>query len=425
MKGFPYHRGWLILGITVLNLFACLGLGRFSLGAILPFMREGLSLSYTEAGIIASAVFLGYLAGAVSVGFLTNRFPTKKVIIVSLIISAAGMGASAAVNHFFTAFLAFLVIGLGCGTGNVASLSVVGKWFSIKYRGFALGVTNSGSSFGMLISGFLVPMLMMINTGGWRISWGILALLVVLIIIINHFFLVDEPHEIGLKPIGAERDPASEEGEKLVQPRSPLIENVYSSKLIYLIGITYFTWGFSYLIFSTFFVDFLITSVSLEPTLAGQIFATAGIASIASGFLWGALSDKIGRMLTLFIIYLIQTCLLIAFTVTTQPIFLFLETILYSLTLWAVPTIMVAAVSDLTAARKTSMAIGFITLFFGIGQWIAPMVTGVLVDYYNFTTAFYLSAAVCLTGSAGCMFLHLKIKSDKGTAASGLQVKES
>ena len=402
------HRGWFILGMTVLNLFACLGLGRFSLGAILPFMREGLGLNYTQAGVIASAVFLGYLIGAVSVGFITSRFSTKKVIIVSLTITAIGMILSVFVNHFWFAFFAFLIIGLGCGAGNVASLSMVGRWFNIKYRGFALGITNSGSSFGMLISGFLVPMLMLINTDGWRISWGILALMVITIIILNHFFLIDDPKEINLLPVGADKQTNIDIHEKKLD--SHLIDNIYTSKFIYLIGVTYFTWGFSYLIFSTFFVDFLIHSVLFEPTLAGRFFALAGIASIVSGFIWGALSDRIGRMLTLFIVYFLQTCLLVAFTITTQPMLLMLETILYAMTLWAVPTVMVAAVSDLTNSKKTPLAIGFITLFFGIGQWLSPVATGVIVDFYNYTTAFYLSAAICFIGSFGCILLHFKLK---------------
>ena len=129
-----------------------------------------------------------------------------------------------------------------------------------------------------------------------------------------------------------------------------LIENIYRNKSILLIGLTYFAWGFSYLIFSTFFVDFLMIDIKLDMSVAGKFFAIAGIISVVSGFIWGRLSDRIGRMLTLFIVYFTQTLVLILFAVTTHPVLLMIETILYALTLWAVPAVIVAAVSDITVS---------------------------------------------------------------------------
>ena len=66
-----------------------------------------------------------------------------------------------------------------------------------------------------------------------------------------------------------------------------LIENIYRNKSILLIGLTYFAWGFSYLIFSTFFVDYLMIDIKLEMNVAGKFFAIAGIISVVSGIIWG------------------------------------------------------------------------------------------------------------------------------------------
>ena len=152
--------------------------------------------------------------------------------------------------------------------------------------------------------------------------------------------------------------------------------------------------------------------IKLEMDVAGKFFALAGIVSVVSGFIWGRLSDRIGRMLTLFLVYLTQTLVLVLFAVTTHPALLMIETILYALTLWAVPTVIVAAVSDITVSLKTPIAIGYITLFFGIGQWFSPMITGPVVEHFSYGIAFYLSAFVCGLGSIGCFYLHffLQIK---------------
>lgn len=396
------HRGWIILAITVLNVFASLGLARFSFAVILPAMKDGLTLTFTQTGLVASAMFFGYLASALFTGKFIQRYKEKKVIIASMLMIMIGMLMSASAGQFWFVYLSCLIMGAGSGAGNITSLGLAGKWFSPTQRGKALGITNSGSGLGMVFSGFVIPLVMLLNAEGWRISWGILAFCVLVIMIVNLLFLVENPKKLNLELIGTKRAKTrSYENTELI------IQDVYRNKYIFLIGIVYFTWGFSYLIFSTFFVDFLITEANIEMDSAGRLFAIAGICSIVSGFIWGSISDKIGRMLTLFLIYFIQTILLLAFALTSSFLILLIETILYALTLWAVPTVIVAAVSDITAPVKTSLAIGYITLFFGIGQWISPIITGSMIENIGYTMAFYLSAAICFSGSIGCASLHI------------------
>ena len=52
----------------------------------------------------------------------------------------------------------------------------------------------------------------------------------------------------NVKPVGNVVQPAMKR-----ENTASLIENIYRNKSILLIGLTYFAWGFSYLIFSTFF----------------------------------------------------------------------------------------------------------------------------------------------------------------------------
>jgi MFS family permease len=411
------HRGWFILIITVLNGFACLGLARFSFGVILPFMREGLTFTYSEAGLIASALFFGYLASAFFVGRFIQTYKEKKVIIFSLILTALGMFLCVIIKDFWLAYTACFIMGVGSGAGNITSLGLVGKWFAVSHRGRALGIMNSGSGLGMVFSGFIVPVFMVWNEDGWRMSWGVLAVCVVIILVLNLFFLIDNPSKINEKPVGNVVQSVRKR-----ENNASLIENIYRNKSILLIGLIYFAWGFSYLIFSTFFVDFLMIDIKLDMSVAGKFFAIAGIISIVSGVIWGRLADRIGRMLTLFIVYFTQTVVLILFAVTTHPVLLMIETILYALTLWAVPAVIVAAVSDITVSLKTPIAIGYITLFFGIGQWISPMITGSVVEHFSYSIAFYLSAVVCGLGSIGCFYLHFFVrKSNKISVKQRIQ----
>jgi MFS family permease len=407
------HKGWFILFIAVLNTLACLGLGRFSLGTIIPFMKEGLKLTYSEIGLVSSSVFFGYLLGAMLAGHFSIRFSAKKMVVFSLFITGGGMFASAVSFNFWSAYFSCFLIGIGAGIGNVSTLGLIGRWFAPAQRGMALGITNSGSGFGMLVSGFVVPFIIALSpNNGWRFNWYAMGAAVFLIVFINLLFLKNAPEEVSLEPIGKEKkemNPLSQ-GKRVPQQASEE-KNIYKNKTLWITGIVYMAWGFSYLMFSTFFVDYLMKEIHIDKSTAGQFFAFAGLASIISGFIWGNISDRIGRMPTLFIVLLIQSCLLIAFSLSNSSFLLFIETIAYSLTLWAVPTIMVAAVSDFIHPHNAPAAIGFLTLFFGIGQFTSPIVIGSLVDLSgSYFSAFLLSALVCFSSGLGCIKLYFAQK---------------
>ena len=61
---------------------------------------------------------------------------------------------------------------------------------------------------------------------------------------------------------------------------------------------------------------------------------------------------------------------------------------------------MAALCGDLLGPRLAPAALGFITLFFGIGQALAPGVAGALADRYgSFAPAFLLASGVALLGA--------------------------
>ena len=51
------HYGWYVVAVSMLGIFACLGLGRFALGMLLPAMAQALAL--LDAADITGGVALG------------------------------------------------------------------------------------------------------------------------------------------------------------------------------------------------------------------------------------------------------------------------------------------------------------------------------------------------------------------------------
>ncbi|WP_257008133.1 MFS transporter [Bacillus sp. FJAT-45350] len=405
------HKGWIILFLLFCTMLGSLGFGRFSLGAILPFMREGLALDYRQIGLIASSAFIGYLLSVSIVGYFVIRFGAKKIINYSLFIIIVGMVLNANAMSFWLAYFGCLLLGIGAGGSSIPTMGLAGRWFSNKKKGMAIGIVSGGLGVGIVISGLFVPTIVNITAEGWRISWYILAIITFLFIIVNWIFLKNSPEELGLKPVGDEES-VSKLSKKVETPEQSGKWSVYKNKQVWIIGFIYLSWGFSYLIFSTFLVDYLMVELHFSKELAGLIFSIAGFVSIISGFIWGGFSDKYGRMYALSLVLAIQFSMLIALTMSTSTFFIVLESIIYGLTLWAVPTIMNASVAEYVKISYVPVAMGFVTVFFSIGQIVSPIITGFIIDSTNsYYLAFLLSALICLCGAIGCMRLHFMKRS--------------
>jgi predicted MFS family arabinose efflux permease len=84
----------------------------------------------------------------------------------------------------------------------------------------------------------------------------------------------------------------------------------------------------------------------------------------------------------------------------------YLSAILFGLTAWSIPTIMAAAAGDFVGPRLAPAGLGFITLFFGIGQALGPALGGYLADISgSFTMPFLVAGAISLAGMVMSFYL--------------------
>jgi MFS family permease len=138
-----------------------------------------------------------------------------------------------------------------------------------------------------------------------------------------------------------------------------------------------------------------------------------GWANLLISFLWGSLSDRIGRANTLVMVYLIHTVAFALFGLAHTPLFFTLAAVLFGMTAFSIPAIMAATCGDIFGSRMASVAIGFVTLLFGVGQVAGPAIAGFMADRSgSFTSAYLLAAAVALTGAFGSLTLRTLIRPD-------------
>ena len=398
------HYAWIIAFTGTLVLLLTQGFGRMSYSVILPSMKDGLLLTYTQVGLIGTANFIGYLSLAVVGGFLAVRFGTRRTIFVSLLVMGVSLFLTGLSRSFTSAFLMRLVTGMGNGGAVVPMMALTASWFAARKRGLAAGILTIGTGIGLSIVGLALPYVMAeFGPDGWRYAWFLLGLLVFVFSFVCHALLRDDPAEKGTSMYGGEEEQKKRTGVTFFSAWGDVVRE----KEIWKLGMVYFMFGFSYIIFVTFFVAYLSSEAAFTPQKAGQIFAVLGLSSIFSGAIWGSLSDVLGRRYGSLLAYLTiaLSFILLAFWRSTPGFYV--ASIVFGISLSSIPAIMAAAVGDSMGGRLAPAALGFITLIFGIGQSLGPAVAGWIKDSTGtFAGAFILSAIISLLGAAGSLLLR-------------------
>lgn len=398
------HYAWRLLAVVTLVVFGALGLARFGYTMLLPPMQASLGLDNTQAGALATANLAGYLALTVIGGALASRFGPRVVIAAGLAVAALGMLLTGLAESFGAALGWRALTGIGSGASNVPAMALLSAWFAQRRLGLAAGIGVTGSSLALILLGPLVPWLLAEHgADGWRIAWFGFAVVTLALSILALLVLRNRPAELGLRPLGASPDAA---------PRSAPEDglhwgSVYRAGVIWHLGLVYIAFGFSYIIYVTFFTKYLVAEAHYTQAAAGSLFMTMGWFSLLCGLVWGWVSDHIGRKGALMIVYLIQVAAFALFALWPSPTGLTLSAALFGITAWSIPAIVAAMCGDLLGPRLAPAGLGFVTLFFGVGQAIAPSVAGAMADAAgSLAPPLLLAAAAASLGAIGSALLR-------------------
>ncbi|HMK66748.1 MAG TPA: MFS transporter [Thermodesulfobacteriota bacterium] len=404
------HYGWIVIFMGLLVTIGAHGFGRMSYTLILPAMKDGLRFTYTQLGLIGTGNFIGYLSMALIGGALAARFGCRLMIFLALAFMGITMLLTGLARNFEMAFMMRLLTGLGHGAAYVPAMALGSAWFATHRRGFATGIVSAGIGLGTMIASLIIPQILKAQgLEGWRFAWHYLGAAVIGIAVLAALFIRSRPEEMGLCQIGAE--PAS----TALPPGSPppakalRWREVYRVKSIWYLGLVYFMYGFSYIIYMTFFAAYLIKELGLTPAKAGALWALVGGLSIFCGVLWGGISDYLGRARGAALAYLSLAVAYLLFAFIKTPAGYYLSVLFFGLSAWSIPTIMAATAGDIVGPRLAPAGLGLVTLFFGIGQALGPSVGGYLSDSFKtFSVPFLLATGVSLLG--GLMALGIKVQ---------------
>ena len=419
------HYGWIVVLMGMLTTVGAHGFGRMAYTLILPEMCAGLGITFTKAGMLASGNLMGYLIFSLIGGILASRYGSRIVISLSLLLMGITMLLTGMAATFEHALVMRLLTGIGNGGAYVPAMALGSTWFAMRQRGFATGIVSGGIGVGTCISGIIVPLILIVyGTEGWSYAWYYLGGAVLVISAICWIFLRNRPVDLGLQQVGETKRVSSPAAAALSVKKG--VSNlqwslVYRMKEVWFIGIVYFMYGFSYVIYMTFFKQFLIEA-GVADARASAMWALVGGLSIFCGVIWGGISDILGRNKGAALAYLVLACSYAVFAFFNSMGAFYLSTVLFGLSAWSIPTIMAAAAGDHVGPDLAPAGVGFVTLFFGIGQVLGPTLGGYLRDVTGaFTLSFTVAVVVSLIGLAGSLWL-MRIPPAAATPDVGVKV---
>lgn len=401
------HYAWIIVLTGSLGIFACLGLGRFALGMLLPAMGEDLGLSYAQMGLLSTANFIGYLIGIVFCAKLTKRLKARTLISSALLITGSSMACIAFIRDFQLIISFYVLTGIGSALANIPIMGLTAVWFHTSLRGKAAGLILTGNALAIIFTGKVVPTLNAINDLSWRMSWLSLGLLIMVVALVCVILLRNSPDEVGLSPAGASGNPAID-GVTNMSAEVPV-------GLLLHCGCIYAIFGFTFVAYATFIVTAMVKDYGLTQAVAGSFWSWVGLLSLPSGLIFGYLSDKLSRKFALMIVFSIQTLAYLIAGLQLSVGFLYLSIACFGVVAWSIPSIMAALAGDYAGSQGAVSMFSSITFIFALGQISGPLLTGAIAEYSgSFSQSYLLSA--CLTIVA--VLLSYRLPSPPGRTPS-------
>lgn len=204
----PFYYGWVVVVASGTAVFARMAPNITTLTIFIFPMSEQFGWSRT---LISGSVSAGALAALVlspAVGWSIDRFGSRPVLVVSVLILGLAMTSMAWATVPVTFYFAFASARVVFHTSApIGASTVSAKWF-VKKRGRAIGVIFLCGAIGGLV--FTMLSAQMIEHFSMKTAWLSIGFVVFVVSAAPAFFLVVErPEDMGLLPDNA--DPAEAE----------------------------------------------------------------------------------------------------------------------------------------------------------------------------------------------------------------------
>jgi predicted MFS family arabinose efflux permease len=384
---FPGRGFWpAVATVFVLALAPAIGVGiaRFAYLLLLPDMSASLGWTYASAGFMNTVNAAGYLIGASIAAAVMRRVGQYGAIVQGSIACVLALALSAVTGDFIVLSAARLAAGIGGAIAFVAG-GVAAARIAQRHAGhaaFLVSLYYIGPGLGILLSGMITPALLLeLGPGSWWIGWGVLAVLTGIMCAVLALVRLETP--------------ASKIDE--TQTRAAL-------RPMLIIVVSYCLFSVGTIAYMTFMIAWLARAGAGAATQA-VYWSLLGLGGICSPFLWSwAIAVRSGGRAIAMLTALTFVAAAIGLWADLR-IVQFLSAFMFGSALLAVVAATTAFVRDNYPPSAWPSGVGIMTVAFGLGQMIGPVLSGTISDWSgNLVLALQSATAVLAVAAVLALF---------------------
>ena len=386
-----FFYGYIIVASAFLILVLTIGVN-FTFGVFLSVLLD--EFSWTRA--IASGAFslnlaLTGLIGVVA-GKMTDQYGPRIVATVCGVLLGLGyllMSQATTLWHLYLFFGA--IVGIGMSTSQTPLPSTIARWF-FKRRGMMTGIAVMGIGVGMLVMPPAVSWL--ISSYGWRTSYMVIGITVLILIVLAAQFLRRDPSQIGKLPYGMNE--LEEEGD--LQKAGFSLQEAVCKRQFWLFTVAMF---FVALCTGAVMIHIVIhaTDLGISTANAVIILMVIGGTSIAGRVVMGVTSDRIGNKRALIICFILISAAFFWILIARELWMLYLFAVIFGFSHSGTHTLVSPTVAELFGLSSHGVIFGCIVLGVTLGIATGPVVTGYIFDITSsYQLAFLIYAILNVIG---------------------------
>lgn len=381
------------------------GLGTFLLGVgtqssifgvfFMPLLTE-FGWTRAETALAFTLLLIVQAILAVTMGWLTDRFGPRAVVTIFGSFLGICFLLLSQINTIWQFQLIYaLVGGIGMSALVIPVMATVARWF-VKRRGLMTGIVQTGTGIGGVIFAPLAGWLIL--TYGWRSSYIVLGIIVLVGVITSGLFLKRDPKDIGQLPDGMSEVAASGVNQQSANTQEaglPFLKAIHTSQFWMIAGL-YFSFGFNRSAFLTHIAAY-VQDLGFSLVAGANVLAACTGASIIGRIGMGRVADTIGNRKVLMIGFA-ATALVLTWGLITRDLWgLFLFALVFGFGWGTQAVTRFAITSETFGLASLGVMMGILTLAEASAAGFGSYFGGYIFDAVNsYQPIFFIGIALSI-----------------------------
>ena len=285
------RRGLIFLVLCFIFIFALFF--RTNTAVIVEDLMAEFAISAASLGLMASAFFYAYGAVQIPVGLLSDRIGVRHTVFYFSLLGVGGCIIFALSTGLHMATWGRVFMGIGTAGIWIPSL----KYLAISYKPdeFATrtGIINAIGGLGLVLA--TLPMAVMVERMGWRLSYIIPSLIMLALIIVLYRLMKFSAGNSQIQGSNNALEEQNKQGRK-ERPSSSLDRSFWRHPMFWRFALwAFLIYGVLFSFQSLWGASYLQETFGKSRELAGTLLMFISIGGICGGVIWGLLSERFFR----------------------------------------------------------------------------------------------------------------------------------